>query len=182
MTDVVSYDPDMRTLVLDSSLEEIEALLANRRRSGIDRFDEVWDGVLHVVPMTNHQHGRIALRLQSLFLDPAREVGLEVFMQPFNLGAGIRNFRVPDGALFPAGTDGLWFTTAPMVVEIVSTHDQSWEKLPFFGTSGVNEVLIIDPRKRQIDWLVLRDGEYVPTEHSTLIDFSAERLAAELDW
>ena len=135
MTDVVSYDSDIRTLVLDSSLE-IEALLANRRRSGIDRFDEVREGVLHLVPATNYQHGRIAQQLLLLFLDPAREVGLEVFMQPFNLGAGIRDFRVPDGALFPAGTDGLWFTTAPMVVEIVSTHDQSWEKLPFFGKAA----------------------------------------------
>ena len=46
----------------------------------------------------------------------------------------------------------------------------------------MNQVLIIDPRKRQIGWLVLSEGEYVPTEHSTLIGFSAERLTTRLDW
>lgn len=32
------------TLVLDPAAYEIEALLERRRRSGVDRFDEVWGG------------------------------------------------------------------------------------------------------------------------------------------
>jgi len=31
-------------------LEAPEELLAERRRKGHDRFDEVWEGVLHMLP------------------------------------------------------------------------------------------------------------------------------------
>lgn len=33
-----------------------EALLARRRASGGDRFDEVWDGVYGMSPMANNEH------------------------------------------------------------------------------------------------------------------------------
>jgi hypothetical protein len=40
----------MSTLVLEST-PELEALKERRRRAGLDRLDEVWDGVLHMVPV-----------------------------------------------------------------------------------------------------------------------------------
>jgi len=40
----------MTTLVLGSPPPELEALLERRRSAGVDRLDEVWQGVLHVVP------------------------------------------------------------------------------------------------------------------------------------
>jgi hypothetical protein len=40
----------MPTLVKDPPPAEFEALLAGRRRLGQDRFDEVWEGVLHMNP------------------------------------------------------------------------------------------------------------------------------------
>jgi len=33
-----------------------ESLLDQRRRTGADRWDEIWDGVLHMPPMPNREH------------------------------------------------------------------------------------------------------------------------------
>jgi hypothetical protein len=39
-----------RAVVLDPPSAGLEELVERRRRSGLDRFDEVWQGVLHIVP------------------------------------------------------------------------------------------------------------------------------------
>jgi Uma2 family endonuclease len=68
------------------------------------------------------------------------------------------------------------------VIEIVSPGDESWEKLPFYTAHDVDEVLIVDPQERSVDWLALEDGEYRPVEHSRLLDLGAQGLAEQLDW
>jgi len=40
----------MRVLTAEPMPSEVEALIERRRRAGADRFDEVWDGVLHISP------------------------------------------------------------------------------------------------------------------------------------
>jgi hypothetical protein len=182
MSGAATYSSGMRTLVLDSSLPEIEALLAQRKKTGIDRRDEVWEGVLHLVPATNLSHARIAARLQLVLEEPARNAGLEVLMQEFNLGDSIDDYRIPDGGLFPPGTDGVWISTAPMVIEIVSPGDESWEKLPYFAKRGVDEVLIVDPSRRRVDWLVRRDVHYDAAQSSGLLDLGAAELEALIEW
>jgi hypothetical protein len=41
---------DVATLVLGPPPPELQALLERRRRAGLDRFEVVWDGVLHMIP------------------------------------------------------------------------------------------------------------------------------------
>lgn len=76
----------------------------------------------------------------------------------------------------------MYYSTAALVVEIVSPGDESWEKLPFFAAHNVDEVLVVDPQKRSMDWLVLKDGEYSPIEHSSLVDIGPGQLAERIDW
>jgi hypothetical protein len=59
--------------------------------------------------------------------------------------------------------------------------DESWEKLPYFASRRVDEVLIVDPAERRIDWLVLQDGRCEPAERSELVDLTPRELAAQLD-
>ncbi|HYB23162.1 MAG TPA: Uma2 family endonuclease, partial [Solirubrobacteraceae bacterium] len=75
-----------------------------------------------------------------------------------------------------------WYSTAALVIEIVSPGDESWEKLPFYAAHGVDEVLIVDPATRSVDWLGLNEGEYRPIARSGLIDMSAGELAERIDW
>jgi hypothetical protein len=49
----------MRVLLLDPD----PAFLEERRRLRLDRRDEVWDGVYHVVPSANTEHQRGMYRL-----------------------------------------------------------------------------------------------------------------------
>ena len=152
-----------------------------RRRAGADRFDEVWEGVYHMVPGPSHAHGRIEAHLLALLRKPATDAGLEVTGQ-FNLGESEHDFRVPDGGLHRAGAGGMWHPTAALVFEIVSPGDESWQKLPFYAAHGVDEVLIVDPEQRSVDWLALADGSYVPVDHSALIALGPVELHALLDW
>jgi Uma2 family endonuclease len=172
----------MRTLVLDSSTAGLEELLERRRRSGLDRLDEVWAGVLHMIPAPSLAHARIAQQLAELLGPVARASGLESAMHEFNLGASEKDFRVPDGALHRPDATGTWLPTAVLVVEIVSPGDETWEKLPFYAAHEVDEVLIVDPVERKVYWLELVNGQYREVPHSGLIDLAADELAERIDW
>ncbi len=172
----------MATVVLDPYAYELDALKERRRVSGLDRLDEVWEGVLHMVPAPNYGHARLTQQLAEILGSPAREAGLEAAMGEFNLGDSIDDFRVPDGGLHRPGAGGIWLHTAALVVEIISPGDETWQKLPFYAVHEVDEVLIVDPEERAIHWLRLTDGEYHPLEHSDLIDLGPAGLAGLIDW
>ena len=76
----------------------------------------------------------------------------------------------------------MYYATAALVIEIVSPGDESWNKLPFYATHGVDEVLLVDPSTRSVDWLGMKDGEYQPIERSGLIALGASDLAERIDW
>jgi Uma2 family endonuclease len=171
----------MRTLILDPPTSGLDELLERRRRSGLNRLDEVWEGVLHMVPAPNHGHASVETQLMRLLGPYADAAGLELIGQS-NLGEGEHDFRVPDSSLHRPGVHGTWHPTAALVVEIVSPGDESWEKLPFYAAHDVDEVLIVDPQEHTVSWLALQDGEYRPIERSGLIDLGAQGLAEQLDW
>jgi Uma2 family endonuclease len=172
----------MPTLVLGSPPPELEALLERRRLAGVDRLDEVWQGVRHMVPGPSFEHARIATQLALLLDRPSRRAGLLLAMHEFNLGDSEQDFRVPDGGLHRPGTAGVWLPTAAIVIEIVSPGDETWQKLPFYAAHAVNEVLVVDPDARTVTWLGLHEGEYQPVQQSGLIELGSADLAAQLDW
>jgi hypothetical protein len=51
----------MATVVLDPYAYELDALKERRRVSGLDRLDEVWEGVLHMVRRPLERSGLIDL-------------------------------------------------------------------------------------------------------------------------
>jgi Uma2 family endonuclease len=172
----------MATLVLEPHIHELEALKERRRISGLDRLDEVWKSVLHMVPAPSVKHAQIAQQLAEILGPPARAAGLTAAMHEFNLGDSEEDFRVPDGGLLSPGADGVWQHTAPLVVEIVSPSDETWQKLPFYAAHQVDEVLILDPSERSLHWLGLTGNEYRPVERSGLIDLDPHTLAEQIDW
>lgn len=172
----------MPTLVFDPQPAEIEELLTRRRELGIDRWDEVWEGVLHMIPPPSHAHQLIASRLHRLLGPLADEAGLEVTGE-VGIGSDEHNYRAPDLALHrPADVEPQWHRTAALVVEIVSPNDKTWDKLAFYAAHQVDEMLIVDPEQRAIHWLGLADGEYRPLSRSALIELGPNELAAQIDW
>jgi Uma2 family endonuclease len=181
------YAVPMRTLLHDPLPAEVEALLERRRRLELDRHDEVWEGVLHVVPAPSHRHSVLGAQVKALLRAPATAAGLTV-TDDFNLGDSKRNFRVPDGGLHRPGAADMWHPTAALVIEIISTGDETWEKLPFYAAHEVDEVLILDPDERSVTWLALassgagESGDYEPVERSALIELGPTELAQQIDW
>jgi len=172
----------MRTVILDPPSAGLEELLERRRRSGLDRLDEVWEGVLHMVLAPSHAHASVAQQLSELLAPPARAAGLEPTIAEFNLGDSEHDFRVPDGGLHRPGAAAMWHPTAALVVEIVSPEDETWEKHPFYAIHEVDEVLIVDPHKQSVDWLALERGEYHSVARSGLIELGPAELAERIDW
>jgi len=172
----------MPTLVLGNPPPELVALLERRRCAGVDRLDEVWEGVLHMVPGPSFEHARISQQLAELLGPLASAAGLVAAISEFNLGESEHDFRVPDGGLHRPGAAGVWLSTAALIVEILSPGDETWQKLPFYAAHDVDEVLIVDPTERTVTWLELRDGEYRPVQRSRLIELGPDELAGRLDW
>jgi len=171
----------MPTLVFDPQPAELEQLLERRRLLDQDRRDEVWEGVLHMIPPPSHEHERIAMLVARLLGPLADAAGLDLTGA---IGLGVKDdYRVPDLALHRPGAAAQWHPTAALVAEIVSPGDASWEKLGFYAAHGVDELLIVDPQERRVHWLGLGpDGEYRPVDRSHLIALGAAQLAERLEW
>lgn len=74
-------------------------------------------------------------------------------------------------------------TSAALVVEIRSPGDDTDQKIPFYAERGVDEVLIVDPRKRRVEWLGRRpDGGYERIRRSALLEAELAAVAEQLDW
>ena len=171
----------MRTLLTDPPPAEFEALLVRRRKLGLDRRDEVWQGVLHMGPAPWHRHADIAQQLAEILGPLARAAGLQPTMHEFNIGEP-NDYRIPDGGLHRDSSDVLYHATAALVVEILSPGDETREKVPFYAAHGVDEMLIVDPENRSVEWLADPEAGYRPVDRSGLIDLGAEELAELVRW
>jgi Uma2 family endonuclease len=175
-----SLDP-VPTLVRDPQPADFEALLLRRRQLGLDRSDEVWEGVLHLNPAPHGRHAEVQWQLPVLLDQPARAGGLRPVGE-FNLGES-EDYRLPDCGLHAPGEPQLFYPTAKLVVEVVSPEDETWAKLGFYAAHAVDELLIVDPQERRVHWLGLaRAGEYQPLERSSLIALAPAELAERIDW
>lgn len=133
-------------------LDVPESLLDQRRRLGLDVFDEVWEGVLHIVPPPPGEHQRLELELGSVLLAVSKRRGL-VASNETGLFAADHDYRVPDIVVArlvncsDRGVDG----TAELVVELRSPGDESYEKLTWYAARGVAEMLVVDPATRRFE-------------------------------
>ncbi|MDB5307036.1 MAG: hypothetical protein JWO38_1238 [Gemmataceae bacterium] len=129
--------------------------LAERRRSGADRFDEMWNGVLHIPPVQTTTQQALQADL-TCFLKSrwAKPRGCRVHQgvnltTPEDEAHWMLNYRIPDVVL--VSRDRLhidkneYMVGAPLVVvEIRSPGDETYDKLPFYAGLGVPEVWVFD--------------------------------------
>jgi Uma2 family endonuclease len=100
---------------------------------------------------------------------------LEAVIGGVNIGTA-DSYRIPDGSLHRPGSGGTFLSTAALALEIVSPQDETWDKLGFYASRGVDELLIVDPQQRRVHWLGLgADGEYRPLELGGLIELGAAK-------
>lgn len=132
---------------------ELKRLLRERRESGADRFDEVWNGVYVMSPLADNEHQDVATRFAGVLMaasgfrnDVRVMAGVNISDQTENWK---QNYRCPDVAVFLPGNPAVdqgshWLGGPDFAIEVVSRRDRSRKKFDFYQSVGVRELLLID--------------------------------------
>ena len=148
----------MRVLMLDAP----QAMLDERRRLGQDKRDEVWDGVLHMVPPPGDAHQEFAYLFMKVVGPLAERRGLLPRHEP-GLYRSDTDYRVPDLAFArPEHRSESGLSGAQLVGEIRSDGDEAYEKLDFYAAVGVQEMLVLHPRSRRVELFRNVEGRMLP--------------------
>lgn len=151
--------------------------IRQRQELGLDQHDEVWDGVYVVAPLATNPHQDVSTALAGLFFFA---INLEARGRVL-AGANISdrregwesNYRVPDvvvvlneGRAVDCGTH--WMGGPDFLVEVRSPGDDTNDKIPFYSSVGVRELLVVHRDTRELR-LYRHDGqelvEVPPSEH-----------------
>ncbi|HEV8240892.1 MAG TPA: Uma2 family endonuclease [Thermoanaerobaculia bacterium] len=152
-------------------LEVRPAELAHRKAIGADRWDEMWEGVLHMTPAPGNEHQRTLDELIIYLVPLLRRRGrgtLRSGINVFDESSAEENYRIPDvtfvglgrEALFAA--DGIRGGGPDAVIEVRSPDDETYDKLPFYAKLAVGEVLVIDRDSKRPEVYRLAGSTYVP--------------------
>lgn len=130
----------------------VRSLKAERKRLGIDRWDEVWEGVYVVPTLPNDEHQEIQLALGSLLFEVVQTGGLG------KVRAGVNvtdrhpdwedNFRGPDLVAYLNSSKAVnygthWLGGPDFLVEIISPREDPTAKFDFYASVKSREVLLV---------------------------------------
>jgi len=156
----------MKAVVLDVSPQE----LAHRKLTGIDRWDEMWEGVLHMSPAPTDEHQRILDEL-IMFLGPLlKRTGRAILRSGVNVfdeASPKENYRIPDITFVVPerrailARDGVRGGGPDVVLEIRSPGDESYDKFPFFARLGVREAVVIPRDEKKPEVYRLAGDQYL---------------------
>ena len=143
-------------------------LLKDRRASGQDLYDEIWDGDYVFMPLPGTEHQDIVHGVEVDIAICLRERGVRARIQP---GANVtdrpddwtKNFRCPDVVVYladnPAEDRGShWLGGPDVALEILSEGDLTLDKLPFYAAVGVRELFVLDRDPWVLTLYRLTDG------------------------
>jgi Uma2 family endonuclease len=139
-----------------------------RRRNGADRWDEMWDGVLHMPPMPNRRHQDLEWAIEAWlrqFWVPCSGGKCYHQINVASLGGWPRNYRIPDVVLLTPDRFGIdkdeYFEGGPtVVVEIRTAGDETYQKFDFYAAIGVSEVWVVDRDTRRPEVYQLQGSGY----------------------
>jgi Uma2 family endonuclease len=154
-----------------------DPLIEERKRKGLDLYDEVWEGMYVMPSMPNNAHQRLVGDLHIILDQVTRNAGLGQSYPGANVSDRRKgwdyNHRVPDllvvlnnSRAVDCGTH--FFGGPDFLVEIQSPGDDTEEKVPFYGKIGVRELLIIHRDKRTLQLLRLEGEELLLVKPSLL--------------
>jgi Uma2 family endonuclease len=147
-----------------------EGWLEERSRKGLDLLDEMWEGVLHIVPTPSYWHQKIGTQLVA-FLEPRlADRGIEVLYETgvHRPGTQGRDYRVPDLVFLPLDRRDLVTERGieggpAAVLEIRSPDDETYDKFDFWSELGVQEIIVVEPDTRRVELFRLAGTRYLAT-------------------
>jgi Uma2 family endonuclease len=139
--------------VLIKDRDTAEQIQADRKERGIDKWDEVWDGVYVVPSLPNDEHQE----LQALLLLPLLEVVQLPGLGKVRAGVNVtdrhpdweENYRGPDVVVYLNTTTAVnyethWLGGPDFLVEIISPSEDPMAKFDFYAKVKSREVMIVD--------------------------------------
>jgi len=154
-----------------------EGAMESRRLRGVDKYDEVWDGEIHVSPLANIPHQKIVIGLSMVLYTVVDMAGRGQVFSGVNISdrdKGWRqNFRIPDIAVILDGNPAKycvthWMGGPDFAVEIRSPGDETLLKIPFYEQIGTRELLVIDRDPWSLVLYRLGENGLVPAARSDL--------------
>ncbi|HWR48112.1 MAG TPA: Uma2 family endonuclease [Pseudonocardiaceae bacterium] len=143
-------------------LEVPAAMLDERHRLELDGRDELWNGVLHIVPPPGGPHQEVGGELFLVLGPLAKHYGLRPHYETGLFGAD-DDYRVPDQLYCrPEQQSDRGAEGAQLVVEIRSKGDETYDKIGFYAELGVREMLIVHPAGRWVELLRAVGGRLLP--------------------
>lgn len=143
-------------------LDAPQAMLDERRRLGLDGRDEMWDGVLHVVPPPSGAHQGLSSEFFIVVGPLAKRRGVVPRMET-GLFRNAEDYRVPDQLYCrPEHLSERGAESADVVVEVRSVGDETYRKLEFYAGIGVREVIVLHPQDRTAELFRAVAGELRP--------------------
>jgi Uma2 family endonuclease len=162
-------------LIRDARL--VDQLIEERKRKGIDLYDEVWEGMYVMPTMPTNAHQKLLDDLGDILTEVVKRGKMGDKFQRANVGDRRKgwdhNYRVPDMIVVLRNSRAVdcgthYFGGPDFLVEIQSPGDDTEEKVPFYGKIGVRELLIIHRDKRTLRLLRLEGEELVLVKPSAL--------------
>lgn len=146
-------------------LVNAESFLEQRRRQGMDKFDEMWEGEWHFVNPPKSWHSFLNGDMLVVLRPHAERAGLRSTGDALGVFASGSDWRIPDQAYVrPDQIVEEGVTGAEFVVEFRSPGDESYAKLPFYAGRGITEAMIVH-RDRRFELFGLDGaGAYQPVE------------------
>lgn len=146
-----------KALLLDPWL--VRRLIADRQKRGIDRYDEVWDGVYVMSAAPTNEHQDLVHDLQVVLDAIVKQNGRGRVQGGANISdreeGWENNHRCPDVVVVLKDSQAIdcgthWLGGPDFIVEVKSPDDETEKKIPFYGRVGVRELLIIDRDTRHL--------------------------------
>ena len=164
----------MAMMVLDPDVEK--QVLAER--SGMDgsQYDEVWDGVYVVMPLSDDEHQGLVTEFGFVLTKVVGRPGLGEVFPGVNLSelaeGWEKNYCEPDVAVFlkngrAIDRDTHWQGAADFLVEIINPGERIDWKIPRYARMGVVELLVIDRDPWSLELYRQENGQLTKVGQST---------------
>ena len=165
----------MPMLINDQDTER--RMIARRRRLGLDKFDEVWNGVYVMSPMANDEHQDVVSLLNTLLCQVIQLSGQGKVRPGVNVSNRRvdwkKNYRCPDVAVFLNGTTAenrgaYWLGGPDLAIEVTSPKERLSKKRKFYAKVGTRELLVVNREPWSLELYRLANGELTLVNQTTV--------------
>jgi Uma2 family endonuclease len=152
----------VKALILDVS----PADLARRKRTGEDRWDESWEGVLHMSPAPSNEHQRMLDELLVFLLPLLRRAARGILRSGINVFRTDDDYRIPDLSFVASGREEILGVEGARggpdaVIEIRSPGDETYDKFSFYAALAVREIIVIARDEKKCEVFRLAGSQYL---------------------